>query len=159
MEPVPLIFRFYIYGIQGFCDEVVFTAAKRFYRTGDWKLEGDSSISSFFIYGCMSLFLERLYVFFYYKHGLKWYFRLPLYTLFIYTWEHLTGSILRLFDACPWDYSHHTYNLHGLITMYYAPCWMFLGFLQDMLSDVLLRARISTSNGAPILHADEHRNE
>ena len=145
MKPIPTLFKFYIYGIQGFCDEVIFTSAKRFYRTGDWKLEGESSISSFFIYGCVSMVLEKLYVFLYYKHGYKWYIRLPIYTVFIYIWEFLTGSILRQFGACPWDYSHHKYNYDGLITLYYAPAWMFLGFLQDLLSEVMLRTRLVDS--------------
>ena len=55
---------------------------------------------------------------------------MPLYVVIAFSWEFTTGLILRQFDACPWDYSHYPYNFMGLITLEYAPGWLFLAFLQ-----------------------------
>ena len=129
-NPLPAIQRFYFYGIQGFCDEIIFTSIFDFLKFGDWSLKGHSSLSTFFIYGSCSLLVERLYVFLYLRHGIRWYVRMPLYLCICYLWEFTWGSILRLFDACPWDYSHYDYNYKGLITLEYAPGWLVLSWIQ-----------------------------
>lgn len=152
-EPVPslpALVRFYFYGIQGFCDEVIFTALYDFVLHRDWSLKGQSAISSFFIYGSCSLLVERLYVLLYYRHGVKWYLRMPLYLLICYSWEFTMGFILRLFDACPWDYSHYAYNFKGLITLEYAPGWLFLCYMQDIFADYLLRVRVLPNPKHPV---------
>lgn len=143
MQPFPPLLRFYFYGIQGFCDEIVFTSLMRYWSTGNLQLKGESSISTFFLYGSMSFILERLYVFLYYEHGYKWYVRIPLYTGLIYGWEFITGYILRQYGACPWDYSHHRYNLMGLVTLYYAPAWIFVSSVHDFAAEFLLGSRMA----------------
>ena len=145
MNPMPALLRFYTYGIQGFCDEILFTSLLDFYVVHgcqDWRLRGHSSISTFFIYGTCSFLVERLYVWLYYKHNVRWYIRMPLYLCICYSWEFSTGIILRQFDACPWDYSHYPYNFMGLITLEYAPGWLFLSWVQDVLADYMLRIRV-----------------
>ena len=141
----PLL-RFYLYGVQGFCYEVIFTAFFDFFvHDAGWELKGHSSISSFFIYGICGFMIEHLYVFLYYKHGIQWYWREPIYLIIVYCWEFSTGLLLRQFNACPWDYSHYPYNLMGLITLLYAPGWLFLGLVQDAVADYLLRMRVVKS--------------
>ena len=141
-QPISDLARFYFYGIQGFCYEIIFTSLFDFFFHGDWRLIGHSAVSSFFIYGSCSYFTERLYIYLYYKHGIKWYIRKPLYLIIAYTWEFIFGIILKQFDACPWDYSHYPYNFMGLITLEYAPGWLFLAHIQDVQADFLLRLRI-----------------
>ena len=138
--PVPAWIRFYLYGMHGFLDEIVFTSIFAFVESGftDWSLKGHSSLSSFFIYGSCSFVTEQLYVFLYYKHGVPRLARIILYLGIAYSWEFIFGLILRQFDACPWDYSHYKYNFMGLITLEYAPGWLVLCFLQDTLADYLL---------------------
>ncbi len=140
-RPLPGFVRFYIYGIQGFCDEIVFTALLNFISTGNTTFKGHSSLSSFFIYGLYSLIIEHVYVFLYHKHRTKWYFRFLLYLVLIYTWEFISGWILRQFDACPWDYSDYSYNFMGLVTLEYAPAWLFANWLLEQLSEYLLTLR------------------
>ena len=41
----------------------------------------------------------------------------------------LTGSFLRRFEACPWDYSKSPLNVNGLIRLDYAPLWFGAGLL------------------------------
>lgn len=143
ISPLPAVLRFYVYGIQGFCDEIIFTSILDFFtKEMNWQLKGHSAVSSFFIYGTICFLVERLYVFLYYKHGIKRHFRLPLYLVICYSWEFCTGLLLRQFNACPWDYSEYRYNFLGLVTLEYAPGWLFLSWLQDELADYLLRIRV-----------------
>lgn len=139
------VVRFYIYGIQGFCYEVIFTALFDFYMHGNWQLKGHSSLSSFLIYGSCSFCVEHLYMFLWYKHRISRLVRMPLYLCIAYSWEFMTGWILRYFNACPWDYSHYNYNFKGLITLEYAPGWLLLAWYQDVVADYLLRVRVSSS--------------
>ena len=147
-KPVPAWLRFYVYGMQGLLDEILFTAAFDvvFESAGNPQLKGYSTVFTFFIYGSCSFFVERLYCFLYLKHGIRWYFRLPLYLLILYTWELCFGLALRQFDACSWDYSHYPFNFMGLITLIYAPGWLFLCVLQDVIADFLLSLRITISS-------------
>ena len=144
LNPLPLLLRFYFYGIQGFCDEIIFTSLFDFIQHGDWKFNGHSALSTFFMYGSCSLCVERLYVWLYYKHGVHWGWRIPLYLLIAYTWEFSWGLVLRQFKACPWDYSHYKYNVMGLITLEYAPGWLVLCVMQDVFADFLLRIKVET---------------
>ncbi len=74
--------RYYLYGIQGFTDEIIFTALFDFFALDSgWTLRGHSALSTFFIYGTCSFMVERLYVFLYYKHGVQWQVFLSFYTL------------------------------------------------------------------------------
>lgn len=150
MNPLPWLLRYYVYGIQGFCDEIIFTSIIDFFTHRDWRLQGHSSISSFFIYGTCSFLVERLYVYLWYKKGVPRYIRMPLYVLIAFSWEFTTGLLLRQFNACPWDYSHYKFNIMGVITMEYAPGWLFLSYLQDSLADYLLRVKVS-----PVIKEDE----
>ena len=146
-RPVPAVLRFYVYGMQGLLDEILFTAVfdLLFDSSGNPQLKGYSTLFSFFIYGSCSFFVERLYVFLYYKHSFRWYYRLPIYLLTLYTWELVFGLVLRQFDACSWDYSHYPLNFMGLITLIYAPGWLVLCVLQDIMADFLLSLRITIS--------------
>ena len=142
---LPKIFHFYFYGIQGFCYEIMFTSLTDFFKDGNWELKGHSAISSFFIYGTCSFFVEHLYAFLYYKHNIHWYIRMPLYVLIAYTWELSWGLILSYFNACPWDYSGYKYNFLGLICLEYAPAWLTAAFCQDQFADYLLRIKVADS--------------
>ena len=146
-RPLPWWVRFYLYGMHGLLDEIVFTALfdAILEPDGNRQLKGYSTIFSFFIYGSCSFFIERVYVFLYYQHGIKWIFRMPLYMCVLYIWEFTAGLILRQFDACSWDYSHYPLNFMGLITLVYAPAWLILTVYQDILSDFLLSLRITTN--------------
>ncbi|XP_069141361.1 transmembrane protein 229A-like [Argopecten irradians] len=144
-KAVPAWARFYFYGMHGLLDEIVFTALfdMVFEPSGNRALKGHSSIFSFFIYGSCSFLVEHLYVFLYLKHGVPRYIRLILYVCIAYIWEFSTGLFLRQFGACSWDYSHYKYNVMGLITLEYAPGWLVLSYLQDVVADFLLSLTIN----------------
>ena len=142
-KPLPAWLRFYIYGLHGVFDEVVFTALYDVYHVdkGNRQLLGYSTLFSFFIYASCSFFVERLYIRLYYKYGVPVYLRIPIYLVVLYTWELTSGLLLRQLGVCSWDYSHYAYNFMGLITLEYAPAWCILCILQDIISDFMLTLR------------------
>ena len=56
-----------------------------------------------------------------------------LYTLLIFVTEFTTGSVLRKFHRCPWDYTGQPANVRGLINLCYTPLWFGAGlFFEKM---------------------------
>ncbi|XP_072003127.1 transmembrane protein 229A [Engystomops pustulosus] len=138
---LPLILRFIFFGMHGFMDEVFFTSAFNLLEKPGSPVSGHTSLWSFFMYGSCSLVVERLFFYLCYGRGWGAWRRLPVYILFVYTWEFSWGLGLRTCNACSWDYSHYPLNFMGLVTLMYLPGWIFLSFYQDLLSKVLLRIR------------------
>ncbi|CAL8242199.1 unnamed protein product [Merluccius merluccius] len=138
---LPDVARFVFYGMQGFVDEVIFTAA--FNVTEGRAPRGHTSLWSFLMYGSCSFAVEKLYVRLR-RRAPRWgaWRRLPLYVACIYAWEFTWGLALRQFGACSWDYSHYRYNVMGLVTLVYLPGWVGLSLYQDVLADVLFRVRL-----------------
>ncbi|XP_078589655.1 transmembrane protein 229B-like isoform X2 [Branchiostoma floridae x Branchiostoma japonicum] len=114
--------RFYLYAVHGYVCEVMFTAAWEFAVNLNWKFPGVTSVWSLLIYGMSILVIERMYLAL--KDRVVLPLRLLLYLMWTYLWEFCTGYILRQFNACPWDYTPFDYDLFGLITLEYAPCWL-----------------------------------
>lgn len=111
-------------GTAGWCMEIIFTGLKNF--TGEDKtLTGKTSVWMFPIYGMASFMspICRL------LHRTNLFTRGCVYTLCIFTGEYLTGSLLRKYRACPWDYSQSPLNIDGLIRLDYAPLWFGAGLL------------------------------
>lgn len=130
LSPLSSIARLYVYALHGCVCEVAFTAAWDWYYTYDQKLPGYTSLWSLLIYSLAMFFMESLSAWLQQRH-----FPLPLrlsvYTLFIYLWEFSCGVLLRLLEACPWDYSHFKYNLMGLVTLEYALPWALAALLAE----------------------------
>ncbi|XP_012678969.1 transmembrane protein 229A [Clupea harengus] len=136
---LPGILRFVFYGMQGLLDEIVFTSVFNLFEKSDQTLSGHTSVWSFLMYGSCSFVVEKLYMHLHFERGWNTWMRLPIYIVFIYTWEFSWGLALRHFDACSWDYSHYPLNFMGLVTLLYLPGWVCLSLYQDILSNVLLR--------------------
>uniref|UniRef100_UPI00398F7C75 transmembrane protein 229A n=1 Tax=Pristiophorus japonicus TaxID=55135 RepID=UPI00398F7C75 len=150
-QGLPDSLRFVFYGMHGFLDEIFFTAVFNLVEKSDRTLLGHTSLWSFFMYGSCSFVVEKLY--FYLHHRLGWptWRRLPIYIVFIYTWELTWGLALRHYGACSWDYSHYPLNFMGLITLMYLPGWILLSYYQDVLSNVLLRVHCAKSKSSKTL--------
>lgn len=106
--------------------EIVFTALHSF-RLKNLKLMGQTSIWMFPIYGLASVFgpVSRLL-----KNQKTW-IRGSVYACCIFAGEFLTGSWLRKYNLCPWDYSRAKFNIKGLIRLDYAPLWFGAGLLYE----------------------------
>lgn len=86
---------------------------------------GKTSLLMFPIYGCASI-IAPLYKKIEFVPILL---RGCLYTVGIFSIEFLSGSILKYFGICPWDYSHTPFHYNGVIRLDYAPVWFVAGLL------------------------------
>ncbi|XP_063231174.1 transmembrane protein 229B-like [Bacillus rossius redtenbacheri] len=127
----PLL-RLYVYGLHGYFVEVMFTAGWEFAVSNNWKLPGCSSVWSLAIYGISGLAMEQIHSACH-RSGVPLLARGVAYLAWVYLWEFSTGLLLRHFGACPWDYTAFDYNIHGLITLEYAPLWFFIALVQEKL--------------------------
>ena len=122
--------KFLLSGSVGWCLEVMWTGLHALIR-GDSTMMGKTSLLMFPIYGCAAL-IGPLY---------KKIRRFPaivrggLYTVGIYLTEFLSGSILKHFHMCPWDYSKAPHQYKGIVRLDYAPVWFATGlFFEKILT-------------------------
>uniref|UniRef100_A0A3Q1I033 Transmembrane protein 229B n=1 Tax=Anabas testudineus TaxID=64144 RepID=A0A3Q1I033_ANATE len=124
------LFRLYVYALHGCLCEVAFTAVWDWCSTRDRRLAGHSSLWALPMYATAIYLMESLRACLLALHQ-PLPVRLIVHTMFIYLWEFSWGSGLRLLGACPWDYSGHRYNLHGLVTLEYALPWAAAAFITE----------------------------
>ncbi len=131
--------RFVLYGLLGWCAEVVWSAVteKILRQQRDWRLLGHTSLWMFPLYGLLAPLYEPLHDFLRPWH---WFMRGVIYLLGIWLVEYITGWLLRkLTGKCPWDYSQLRGNLHGLIAWEYAPVWFAAGLLLEPVHNFFVR--------------------
>lgn len=116
--------NFLICGLTGWCMEILFTSAGSLFKH-DKRLIGHTSVWMFPIYG-MAACIEPIYKKIKGKPALL---RGTLYSLGIFSFEYLSGSLLKKYHVCPWDYSESKANVDGVIRLDYAPFWMAAGLL------------------------------
>lgn len=120
--------NFLLCGFTGWCLEILFTCFGS-YRKRELKLMGRTSLWMFPIYG-MAAFLKpvcRL------LRGFPAVIRAVCYSIFIFLGEYISGSILKKYHICPWDYSKARTNIKGVIRLDYAPVWMAAGLIFENL--------------------------
>lgn len=112
-------------GLIGWSMELFASCFHNLAATNDKRLIGQTSLLMFPIYGLgtlipvISCYLKKLGLF----------LRGTIYAILIFIMEYLSGSFLRLFDACPWDYSQSRFQINGLIRLDFFPVWFLLGLL------------------------------
>ena len=120
--------KFILCGAIGWCAEILWTGLNSF-ANGRFKLMGHSSLWMFPIYGCAAFIdpLSKIYRrFSIFSRGL-------IYMVHIFFAEFVSGSILKRFGICPWDYSTSPFNVEGVIRLDYAPLWFGLGLFYETL--------------------------
>lgn len=145
--------RFILYGLGGWCAEIIFTASRDRIRgrVDDWKLTGTTYLWMFPLYGLIAIIYEpvhdaiRLWV---------WPLRATVYVLGFFAIEYVSGWLLEwLTGSCPWDYSRWSrFSVNGYIRLDYAPIWMLVGLGLEPLHDFLVRltpAIIQALSAAP----------
>lgn len=108
--------------------EILFTALDS-YRKRELRLMGQTSLWMFPIYG-MAAFLKpvcRL------VRNLPAGIRALCYSMLIFFGEYVSGSILKKYKVCPWDYSKARTNIKGVIRLDFAPFWMIAGLIFENL--------------------------
>lgn len=120
--------NFCLCGLTGWCMEILFTSFGALLQ-GDIRLPGRTSVWMFPIYGMAALIgplYEKI------KHR-PTVLRGCLYALCIMAGEFVSGSILKLFSACPWDYSGSLLNIGGIVRLDYFPFWVAAGLVFERL--------------------------
>lgn len=125
--------NFLLCGTIGWCLEILFTSIKKI-SFDNYTLKGETSIWMFPIYG-MAAFLAPLCKFLKNRNILL---RGIIYTVCIFITEFFTGSFLKKYNLCPWDYSKSKLNIRGVIRIDYAPLWFLTGLLYEK---ILFRRR------------------
>ena len=62
-----------------------------------------------------------------------------------YLVEFLSGSILKQFSMCPWDYSGAAFQYRGIIRLDYAPLWFAAGLIFEKILTKETKKNDSTS--------------
>ena len=56
-----------------------------------------------------------------------------IYSVGIFSFEYISGTLLKRHGMCPWDYSHSRWNIGKVIRLDYLPCWFLAGLLFERL--------------------------
>ena len=124
----PTIWLFIVFGILGVFGEVIFTALGNLLKTRKMRLNGESYIWMFPIYGLIAFLFppfNQLIA------GWSWIARGCAYMVAIYVVEYMTGTFLtKLIGSHIWHYTGK-YNLHGQIQLVHAPVWFIVGLLVE----------------------------
>lgn len=121
-----MIKRFILYGFLGLLLEIVWTGINSIFK-GDRRLRCTTSLWMFPIYG-LAIFFEPI---------INLIIILPImvrgvtYMICIFLAEYYTGTALKHFSVCPWDYSRSSLNVQGVIRLDYAPLWFIVGLAYE----------------------------
>ena len=128
------IFRFIIYGLCGWCLEIIWTGVGSLI-SGNFLLYSFTYMWMFFIYG-MGLFFEPIHNAIRSRNTV---IRGALWTLIIFSVEYLFGWFLaKILGRCPWDYGDGILSVNGYIRLDFIIPWFFTGLLFERLHDFLI---------------------
>lgn len=132
--------NFMLCGLTGWGLEILLTSAESF-AAGDMKFMGRTSLYMFPIYGMGILLapIGRLMDGWIGDRGRitakDWIFRHGILDMvLIFLAEYLTGSFLKKFGICPWDYTGRMLSIDGVIRLDFAPFWFGMGLLFEYLT-------------------------
>ena len=112
-------------GLIGWSMELFASCFQNLAATNDKRLIGKTSLLMFPIYGLGAM----IPVFSRYLKKLGLFLRGTIYAMLIFMMEYVSGSFLRFFNSCPWDYSQSRFHINGLIRLDFFPVWFLLGLL------------------------------
>ena len=122
--------KFLLCGAIGWCLEICWTGLHSLV-SGEFTMMGKTSLLMFPIYGCAAVIApvsRKL-------SSVPAVIRGFLYTAGIFFTEFFTGTLLRYFHMCPWDYSNSPFQYKGLIRFDYTPLWFMMGlFFEKILT-------------------------
>lgn len=132
-----MLIRFVLYGLGGWCGEVVFTALTESVPKRDWRLVGKTYLWMFFIYGSIAFLYEPVHDLI---RDLPLLVRAIIWSLGFTTVELITGWLIaRLIGRCPWDYSEKRFAINPYIRWDYFPVWAVVGLALEPIHDFLVR--------------------
>ena len=116
-------------GLMGWGLECLWTGCGSLCAGKDKKMHCETSMWMFPIYG-MAVFLIPVY-----QKIKEWptILRGIVYGFCIIGTEFITGTILKFFHVCPWDYTGKLLSFHGIIRLDYFPFWFAVGLIYEQL--------------------------
>jgi len=135
------LFRFIIYGLIGWCLEILWTGLGSLIH-GNFMLYSFTYMWMFLIYG-MGIFLEPIHN---KIRNLNICLRGGIWVIIIFTIEYTCGWALdSMLGQCPWDYGDGLLSINGYIRLDFAVPWFFTGLLYEKVHDFLIELQ-NTSN-------------
>jgi uncharacterized membrane protein len=134
-----MLIRFVLYGLGGWCGEIVFTALTESLPRRDWRLAGHSYLWMFPIYGLIAPLYEPLHDLI--RHA-PWLGRAAVYALGLTAVEYATGwAIERVSGRCPWDYvaAGSRFAINAYVRWDYFAVWAVVGLALEPVHDFLVR--------------------
>ncbi|MBV9291425.1 MAG: hypothetical protein JO222_03160 [Frankiales bacterium] len=140
--------RFVVYGLAGWCSEIVATGLRSRGRDGNWRLTGHTYLWMLPTYGIAAYLFEPAHTAAR-DAGWPWWQRGAAWTAGIYVIEAASGEALRaLTGEVPWDYRRPRgrkpagTTWRGLVRPAYAPVWFLVGLGMEQLHDLLDRVEV-----------------
>ena len=131
-----MLIRFILYGLGGWCGEVVFTALTDSLPKRDWRLVGTTYLWMFPIYGLLVVFYEPVHDAI---RDLPVLVRAFIWSLGFTTVELVTGWLIaRVTGRCPWDYSNKRFAINAYIRWDFFPVWAIIGLALEPVHDFLV---------------------
>ena len=128
--------RFVIYGLGGWCGEVVYTALTGSLLQGDWRLVGKTYLWMFPIYGLIAPLYEPVHN---QIRAAPLLGRAAIWAVGFTLVELVTGWLIaRLIGRCPWDYSERRWAINAYIRWDYFPVWALVGLALEPVHDFLV---------------------
>ncbi|HVW80114.1 MAG TPA: hypothetical protein VHB69_04140 [Mycobacteriales bacterium] len=141
--------RALVYGLAGWCSEIVTTGIRSRGRDGNWRLTGTTYLWMLPVYGSAAYLFEPAYAATKRAGTPRW-ARALLWTAGIYAVEAASGEAIRaLTGEVPWDYSRPRgrkrvpAHWRGLVRPAYAPVWLAVGLGMEQLHDLLDRVAVA----------------
>jgi uncharacterized membrane protein len=123
--------RFLIFALIGLLIEVFFTATFSLIG-GNPNMRGSTSPWMMIDYGLLGVLLMPVATPLI-KKGVPLFVRAAVYMIGIFVIEYFSGLIFVAFGLEIWNYDDKPLNLHGQITLTYAPFWYALGLVVEWL--------------------------
>lgn len=132
-----MLIRFILYGLGGWCGEIIFTALTESLPNRDWRLKGTSYLWMFPIYGLLAPLYEPVHDLI---RDLPLLGRAVIWSLGFTLIELTTGWLIaRLTGRCPWDYSEKRFGINAYIRWDFFPVWAIIGLALEPVHDFLVR--------------------
>jgi uncharacterized membrane protein len=131
--------RFVLYGLGGWCGEVMFTALTESLPRRDWRLQGTSYLWMFPIYGLLAILYEPVHDLI---RDLPWWGRAVIWALGFTTVELVSGWLIaHFFGRCPWDYeaAGKRFAINPYIRWDFFVVWAVIGLALEPVHDFLVQ--------------------
>ncbi|NIP28412.1 MAG: hypothetical protein GWO38_32535 [Phycisphaerae bacterium] len=132
-----MLIRFILYGLGGWCGEIIFTALTESLPRQDWRLVGTSYLWMFPIYGLLAVLYEPVHDLIREAPLLG---RAVIWSFGFTAVEWLSGWLIARFTGrCPWDYSEKRFAINPYIRWDFFPVWAIIGLALEPVHDFLVR--------------------